>query len=194
VHIDYGRGVGRTAHKNEAPFLTTGRLRVHTETMEFTNNFMALVLAVSSAGAAVSPWAAPIHAEDLSSAKPSEVKLGKTEFAGPKIAFFWASWCESCAQWSDTIRRVGQKPGMRLITFATDEAADKNKIAPALHSKFGLEIKNAYWISETERKRLKVEVVPVVVLIDRNGKVDTIYEGAQRDKMEYFEKRLRTLL
>lgn len=114
----------------------------------------------------------------------------------PTVILFWASWCEFCKEFSAEIKPLYEKnkDKMNLIGISLDE--QKINAQKAAQDSYRY-IKKQYWSNrETIQKSFpfKFQQIPVVVILDKKGHVDTVYEGSQSDKLSYFKKRIRYLM
>ena len=123
-----------------------------------------------------------------------QINFNIKQGSAPKIIFFWASWCVFCKDYTKVLVKYlpqFKTKGISLIGLSVDDVKkDGSKASKAAYSQF----ETNYWLPEASKKQLSLEVLPVMVLIDRNGHVDTIYIGSQGDKLNYFEKRLKMIL
>lgn len=110
----------------------------------------------------------------------------------PTVYFFWASWCPYCKEFARAAGSLiqGKSSKLNLVMINTDE--DVSKGIAALPS-YRFTERQYYLISSNETAK-SVTVLPLIILVDKNGKRDTIYEGSQSDKIGYFKKRVAALL
>lgn len=128
--------------------------------------------------------------EKFGKSPPRTVKFEKGK--GVRILFFWTSWCTFCPDVATILTKYARRPEIEIISIGTDE--EKAKSFEATMTKYQVFKSNSGWLNEKTRNRLNLQKVPVVVLVDKQGRVDTIYEGSQSDKMGYLEKRIRHIL
>ena len=111
----------------------------------------------------------------------------------PQIILFWATWCGFCKDYTKVLDKylpLIKSKNVSMIAFSADDVKrDGSKGSKVSYSQF----ESHYWLPEDTKKLLRLEVLPVMVLIDSKGVVDTIYIGSQGDKLSYFEKRLKLL-
>lgn len=108
-----------------------------------------------------------------------------------RVLFFWASWCGFCQEFGSVLESYAKRPGVKIYSLGVDDEKDKSYAANLAKYR---NLKNAAWISPEVKKKMGLKTIPLVVLIDKDGRIDTVYEGSQADKLNYFAKRLRTLL
>ncbi len=110
----------------------------------------------------------------------------------PTVYFFWASWCEFCKKFarSHGAFLLSKQPKLDVVMINADEDVSKG-IAAAPNYRFGS--RQLYMIPSPKTSQF-VTILPLLVIVDRAGKVDTVYEGAQADKVGYLKKRLSVLL
>lgn len=133
-----------------------------------------------------------VFRSEMSVEKFNTIKIEKIsafkKITKPRVYFFWASWCEYCKEFGKFIDTFSNKENFEFIAIDTDieKEAGRNALGWYLFTK------NHYWLTkdiEVERKG----ILPLVVIIGRDRKIDTIYEGSQSDKLAYFRKRLNYL-
>ena len=105
------------------------------------------------------------------------------------ILFFWASWCTYCKEALPKIAKIQNKsPNVKVFGISVDENK-KNGVSASL--KEYRSISKQYWVGAKFLDDLKIDFIPVIILINKHGKIDTIYQGSQSDKMTYFQKRVQ---
>lgn len=111
-----------------------------------------------------------------------------------KVLFFWASWCTFCQEYSNILNIYINKPEFKNLKVYGLSADDDKRVGSQFRKSKYFQIKKHFWLSSQAKEDLDLQMLPVIVLIDGKGKVDTIYIGSQSDKKGYFEKRLKTLV
>jgi thiol-disulfide isomerase/thioredoxin len=109
-----------------------------------------------------------------------------------KVIFFWASWCDFCKEFAKNVRPSVRALDSQIETIGinTDETKDKVTIETLLPYRF---LSSQFWLLNSKETRAFLGKIPLVVITDKNGKIDTIYEGSEADKVAYFQKRLKFL-
>lgn len=108
----------------------------------------------------------------------------------PTVLYFWASWCLYCKDILPFLNpSVLKEFDFLPISF------DVDRLKALKYAKNNLtEFKNVYLINDFEKYKPLVTTFPTTVIVNRNGDIDTVYEGSQIDKYHYFEKRMRYLI
>ena len=114
------------------------------------------------------------------------------EFKQTTALFFWASWCTYCKEVLPELDRMQKiNPNLRVIGISVDE--NKKDAVRANLKEYGV-ILRQYWVGPKFLEELKIKTIPLVVLIDKSGNIDTIYEGSKADKIHYLKKRVSLLI
>ncbi|RYZ85080.1 MAG: redoxin domain-containing protein [Proteobacteria bacterium] len=107
------------------------------------------------------------------------------------VIFFWASWCDFCKAFSRDLSRVAAAyPELKLIGMSTD-AKIEDALKGAAYYRF---IKRHYWVPKPAGSGFFPSIIPYYVIVSKDGKIDSVYEGNKPDKVEYFQKRVRYLI
>ena len=131
--------------------------------------------------------------ETLSAKKKIDVRLFGKKTNKIKIVLYWASWCEFCKDYSKMFEGIPEELRNKIdfVGISVDEKKDDANKAYGFHY---LILKQQYWYFVSEKSEDMPTKLPYLALIDKNGVVDTIYEGSKEDKIAYLRKRLNYLL
>jgi thiol-disulfide isomerase/thioredoxin len=133
--------------------------------------------------ALLTPWT---HAADLKAGDPAPDLLGQTmsndrvtvsQFKGKALVVsFWATWCTYCLKELPILNDL-QKAGtgrLQVVAVNVEDRAIFRKVSRALAS---FDIKQAYDPEDIARDAYGVHGIPHLVVIDREGKIRSIYRG-----------------
>jgi peroxiredoxin len=118
-----------------------------------------------------------------------------SEYRSDVVALaFWASWCGECRDGLPVLERLQQSmgpDGLSVLSVSFDEkAADAKDMAAAARVTFPVLVD-----SDGELGRLyDVGDLPMVVLVDRQGKVRGVFEGGRSATEQVLAKDIRALL
>jgi thiol-disulfide isomerase/thioredoxin len=113
------------------------------------------------------------------------------KFHQTTILFFWASWCDRCKEILPDILEIQSKmKGVKIVGISVDD--DKTKALSGLKSKYSA-ISRQFWSEAKILDDLKIKLIPLIILVNKNGIIDTVYEGSYSDKISYFKKRVHYL-
>jgi peroxiredoxin len=163
---------------------------------------LARALAILFAAAIVAELFHAAIARDLTGAEAPDFALRSTsgqnlrlsEYRSEVVALaFWASWCGSCREELPGLERAQQAlggDGLRVLSVSFDEAAEAARdTAAAARVSFPVMVD-----PDGEVGRLyDVDDLPLVVLIDRGGKVRGAYQGRDASAGD-LEREIRALL
>jgi thiol-disulfide isomerase/thioredoxin len=109
-----------------------------------------------------------------------------------RVVFFWASWCKYCKELAREIDSINKTNGdlFEIVGISVDE---KKRVAQRMARTTFRNFKNMYWLSPKGAKKMNISKLPLVLIVDKNGLIDTIYEGSETDKITYLKKRLSSL-
>lgn len=161
-------------------------------TFSLIGKLSALLLVFIAEVSFATDWPEKLVVQSM--AKKDKIAL---EFHGKKndqvkIFFFWASWCEYCKELAREINGIYLKNSERFkfIGLSVDEKKrDAKKVAGTTYRN----LPENYWIPKKTLEKLGLEKYPIVVLVNKNGQIDTVYEGSESDKINYLRKRLFSL-
>lgn len=107
------------------------------------------------------------------------------------VVFVWASWCTACQEFLPILKAKHnlENPKLSYVGISVDKDRQAAEIAQKFKYKFFPELN---WMGQ-ETDLYKNMTLPVTLILDGNGNLDTIYEGGYSDKVDYFAKRLRVL-
>jgi peroxiredoxin len=154
---------------------------------------LALWIAMPTRTADLSPVGSRKDAPDftLSDSNGASVKL--SSYKGRVVLLdFWATWCEGCKveiPWYMDFQKKYKEEGLSVVGVSMDEEGWKS-VKPFLADKkinYPVVIGN-----EDLAKLFGITMLPVTLLIDRNGKVAELHIGMV-DK-DVFESEIRILL
>ena len=127
---------------------------------------------------------------NLATAKVEQ--LSGQDIKSVTVVFFWASWCNFCKEFAREMSSLPRGFRKSVAWIAINADADRNAGLQAL-APYGFS-QRYLWMSADEASQVpELSKLPLVYIISAQGKVDTIYQGANRDKMNYFKKRLQFL-
>lgn len=109
--------------------------------------------------------------------------------AQPLLVQFWASWCRSCSGISSELERlVLQSKASRLqfLSISIDETTDEARKTVAQRKSSFLTQHSFHDHEQKLRTTLKIESVPTILLIDRDGTILLRKEG-HLSASEYLE-------
>jgi thiol-disulfide isomerase/thioredoxin len=113
---------------------------------------------------------------------------------------FWASWCHACRDLSPHLRdlyKTYHPEGLEIISISADINTDKWRKAIAKDST-GIWTHIGGYLNESVKGNLEadyaVTALPVLVLIDKQGKIVERYAGGEDHSMEDLDSKLRELL
>lgn len=134
-----------------------------------------------------------IQAEKMQTNKTIEVSI--TEGERPTLVFFWSNTCENCKLLNDELIKLRLKYGQKfkVIGFAVDDKKSNAVAAYAAHYSW---IKYQYWLKKPSLSDSAnfPNILPHLELFDKFGKINTVYEGVQSDKVHYMKQGLANLL
>ncbi len=134
-------------------------------------------------------WPQSLLAEKMNSSKPVTLSIYGKPSNKITIVFFWASWCKYCKELGTSLSQIEKSNAglFRMVGIATD-LKKLDSLGPS--KKYFRFISEQYWISQQSSAGLGVSKLPTVAIVDKNGSIDTIYEGSESDKINYLKKRL----
>ncbi|MBC7420973.1 MAG: TlpA family protein disulfide reductase [Bdellovibrio sp.] len=126
--------------------------------------------------------------QNIHNNKTRDIDLKKTDKV--TLLFYWASWCERCKEALPLITSLQSSSKLKVFGISVDE--DKKNAVTAAKNDYRT-ILRQYWTGKKTLDDLKIEQIPLIILIKKDGRIDTVYEGSQADKMAYLSKRIRYL-
>ena len=134
-------------------------------------------------------WPQLLMAEKLNSSKSVSFVIHGKPSNKITIVFFWASWCQYCKELGTSLSRIekGNSGLFRMVGIATD-IKKQDSVGPSKN--YFRFIMEQYWINQQTTLNLNISRLPTVAIIDKDGRIDTIYEGSESDKINYLKKRL----
>ncbi|HEY8520740.1 MAG TPA: TlpA disulfide reductase family protein [Gammaproteobacteria bacterium] len=121
--------------------------------------------------------------------------LRLSEYRGEVVMLsFWASWCGDCRSQLEELGRMRERyrdAGVELLAISLDQslrqaeegAASLGSTYPVLHDAGG-----------AVGRLYQVERMPLMVLIDRAGKVREVFQGHRRGQEQQYLERVQALL
>jgi thiol-disulfide isomerase/thioredoxin len=107
---------------------------------------------------------------------------------------FWASWCGPCMQTmplTEAAMAEFDPAQVRLVTVNLEEPADAIKAVLARHK---LHASVALDIDGVAARRYSAETIPMLVIVDREGKVARVFIGGGRGMVEALKTTLTEML
>ena len=145
--------------------------------------------------AAIARDVAGVEAPDFALKGVSGRNFRLSEYRSDVVALaFWASWCGECRDGLPALEKLQQSlgaDGLRVLSVSFDEkAAAAQEMAAAAHVTFPVltdpdgDVGRLYDVGD----------LPMVVLVDRQGKVRGVYEGGRSTMEQALAKDIRALL
>jgi thiol-disulfide isomerase/thioredoxin len=100
------------------------------------------------------------------------------------VVSFWATWCPYCLKELpilNGIQKVAGKEHMHVVAINTEERAVFRKVVRALSM---LDLHLTYDPDESARKSYGVKGIPHMVIIGRDGKIQSLYRGYSESSLE----------
>lgn len=100
------------------------------------------------------------------------------------VVSFWATWCPYCLKELpilNGIQKVAGKEQMHVVAVNTEERAVFRKVVKALTI---LDVQLTYDPDESARKSYGVNGIPHMVIIGRDGKIQSLYRGYSESSLE----------
>lgn len=146
-------------------------------------------------------WAASDEAADDGSAPDFVLKstagpnLRLSEYRGEVVALaFWASWCGECRSQLENLEELHQaygQSGLRILAVSLDSnMTQARNTADALDVAFPILFDARGEVAEL----YEVDDLPLIVFVDREGRLRETIEGYSRSEQEALVSRLRDLL
>lgn len=123
---------------------------------------------------------------------PAPAAFDWRSIKNPTIVLFWASWCPHCKTAAPVVERQGKKFSGRIDIVGVSVDEDRVQAQVAFGGTYS-PFKPGYWIG-SQLPKGRLPRLPMIAIVKPGGQIDTVYEGAQGDKMEYFRKRVRYLM
>lgn len=157
--------------------------------------FAILLALIGAAHTAAARAPAAAQAPDFALRSITGQNLRLSEYRSEVVAVtFWASWCGACREQLpalDRLQRALGADGLRVLSVSFDkEAATAGDTAAALGLSFpvlsdpGGEVGRLYRVGE----------LPLVVLIDREGRLRGSYKGRRETDVDFMSGEIRRLL
>lgn len=118
-------------------------------------------------------------------------KKYKSQLVGkPSIIFFWASWCNYCKEIIPTLNELSGSNEYNILGINADE--DRNDAVKAI-KKFDFKFSNLFDEKEKFRKKLGIEKIPCILILDKSQTVRFIQIGLKSQKKEILLGKLEFL-
>jgi peroxiredoxin len=118
-----------------------------------------------------------------------------SEYRGSVVLLgFWARWCGDCRQAMqalDVVNKKYQRAG--LVTLSINVGDTEEQAAAMAHS-LGLEFPVLVDTSKTASSQFNLKSMPLLLLIDREGRIRQTYAGFERGQEMLITEKLRQLL
>ena len=115
-----------------------------------------------------------------SSDGPARVRLA--DLRGEVVVLdFWASWCTACRRTTNMLNELQEAFAEAPVAFyaINVEPIDKQRVAAAHHS-FGADFPTLHDRAGTVQRMYGIEMLPTVVVVDREGMVSWAGNGVPR--------------
>lgn len=164
---------------------------------------LALALVILFAGAILAQLLHSALARNLAGGEAPDFALKSTagenlrlsEYRSEVVALaFWASWCGKCRDQLPVLERLHQRmagDGLRVLSVSFDDAVP---VAQAAAQAARLTFPVLVDAPGDVGKLYDVGTLPLIVLIDRSGKVRGVHEAARSGTEQSLEKEIRALL
>lgn len=138
---------------------------------------------------------ADAHAPDFALKSTAGPNLRLSEYRGEVVMLaFWASWCGECRaqlQGFNELHASYKDIGFKLLSVSLDpKIAQARETAASL----GLDFPVLHDPAGTVGELYSVDDLPLVVFVDREGRIREVVEGFSRSNQNYYADRLRSLL
>ena len=109
-----------------------------------------------------------------------------TNYAGKAvIVTFWATWCAYCLKELPILEAIQNKAGkdqMAVIAVNTEDAEVFHRASRVMRKSMHLElVRDA---SGEARKAYGVKGIPHMIIIGRNGRIQSVYHGYSEDSLD----------
>jgi peroxiredoxin len=118
-----------------------------------------------------------------------------SEYRGSVVLLgFWARWCGDCRQAMqalDEVHKKYQRAGLVTLGINVGDTAEQ---AAAMARSLGLEFPVLIDTTKTASSQFNLKSMPLLLLIDREGRVRDSYAGFERGQELLITEKLRQLL
>jgi len=138
----------------------------------------------------------PAPAFTLESTAGDRLTLAAALERGPVIVDFWATWCGPCKQSLPELQQLHERyaaRGLTIMAVSTDEPRNRPKIGSTARS-LGLTFPVLIDADKRAAQLYRVESIPMMFLIDREGRIRALHRGYRRGDIEILEQELLPLL
>jgi len=115
---------------------------------------------------------------------------------GPLLIDFWATWCKPCKKvmkYLDRYHNTYRKQGFKVLMINQDTPRSLGKVKSYIRSQrynFNVSLDPNQKVS----KKLNGQVMPTIILVDKNGMVQWRHQGYIPGEEVEIERQIKTLL
>jgi len=90
---------------------------------------------------------------------------------------FWAGWCDPCRHGIPLFNKAAKKFGDKLIVLGVNSEQHDDTVLGYVAQSWGFEYSTVHDLALEAQLAYQVQVLPTVVIIDREGVVRRVYPG-----------------
>ena len=134
---------------------------------------------------------------DLINTKGETVNIKEyTTTGSPKLISLWATWCGPCRMELNALKKVSDRwkseYDVEIIAISVDMPQMVNR-ARAMFEKNGWDYTFLHDNNQELMEKLGIQNIPYSMLIDGNGKVQSVQMGYYPDYEKHLEKKIKQL-